>query len=158
MPPFSFSHYWAFASLSAVPGIKSSRWSILRAGVSDLAFIHAQRPHPSWRALWIQQLWAPAIKTACTINIQVDFDKTNRIIKRINDSAYCDRQYDWLFGQVLLKTKIIMPVFQKAGWKLLRNDLLTSRRRRNEADISSKLLSLFDAPDSAKTKKKIEHF
>lgn len=38
--------------------------------------------------------------------------------------------------------------------KTLTNHLLTSRRHRNEADISSKLLSLFDAPDSAKTKKR----
>lgn len=42
----------------------------------------------------------------------------------------------------------------KGRLKTLTNHLLTSRRHRNEADISSKLLSLFDAPDSAKTKKR----
>lgn len=42
----------------------------------------------------------------------------------------------------------------KGRLKTLTNHLLTSRRYRNEAGISSKLLSLFDAPDSAKTKKR----
>lgn len=48
------------------------------------------------------------------------------------------------------RLKLLCPGFKKLKKK---KDLLTSRRCRNAADVSSKLLSLFDVPDSAKTNK-----
>lgn len=132
----------------AIPGI--NRWNILGAAVSDLVFIAVQQPLSSWRALWTQQLWTLVIK------LPVWLISTLASIGPAGPLARLNYSHSDIHSTDCSRPKLLWAHFKKLKKK--KKDLLTSRRCRNEADIASKLLSLFDVPDSARTKKKIKHF
>lgn len=136
----SIPHCCIPARLSVIPGI--NRWNILGAGVSDLAFTAVQHPLPIWRALWTQQLWTLVIKPPVWLITMLASTGPAGSLARLNYSHIDIHSTD------CSRLKLLCP-----GFKKLKKDLLTSRRCRNAADVSSKPLSLFDVPDSAKTNK-----